>query len=356
VDRGHVLLQKGDKMITHEGNIYDFGGYWQYNLGNSYVEHHIKQDATINDRRPLAHIKNDPYKGNFMPDLLDPPGPDWTKICATTDPDKQGEEEITRKGGDWENIWVTKTYGNSYDYREGDSIEVREGNQRSIRIGGATNIDESYSSSGNKTYYSKSSGGVKEEWKWSYEDGKQMSYSKRDSSPHGFTSEEVNWVNKATSTINYAATASSTLNFAAVASFSLSIDAKAGLDISLSAVASVSISMAASAKLAIDLAAKINIALSASVFLDIKAGAGVGAEIEGKPMKFTYKKTNGRFRWNGPGTKVEKEADIKADMEKFALRKMMTLLSKGDTQLIKLSLAASKITAGVESANIKLFT
>ena len=44
----HVQLSSLDTVNTQEGNIYDFGGYWNYNLGNSYEEAHINQSALLN--------------------------------------------------------------------------------------------------------------------------------------------------------------------------------------------------------------------------------------------------------------------------------------------------------------------
>ena len=46
--QGHVRVSSLDTFNTQEGNIYDFGGYWNYNLGNSYAEEHIKQSAVLN--------------------------------------------------------------------------------------------------------------------------------------------------------------------------------------------------------------------------------------------------------------------------------------------------------------------
>jgi hypothetical protein len=45
---GHVHVSSLDTFNTQEGNIYDFGGYWNYNLGNSYAEDHIDQTAVLN--------------------------------------------------------------------------------------------------------------------------------------------------------------------------------------------------------------------------------------------------------------------------------------------------------------------
>ncbi len=47
-DSAHVRVSSFDTFNTQEGNIYDFGGYWNYNLGNSYAEEHINQTAELN--------------------------------------------------------------------------------------------------------------------------------------------------------------------------------------------------------------------------------------------------------------------------------------------------------------------
>ncbi len=48
--KGHVRVSSLDTFTTQEGNIYDFGGYWNYNLGNSYAEDHVNQKAELNTR------------------------------------------------------------------------------------------------------------------------------------------------------------------------------------------------------------------------------------------------------------------------------------------------------------------
>jgi hypothetical protein len=43
MENAHVTVSSMDSFNTQEGNIYDFGGYWNYNLGNSYAEEFIEQ-------------------------------------------------------------------------------------------------------------------------------------------------------------------------------------------------------------------------------------------------------------------------------------------------------------------------
>jgi hypothetical protein len=53
----HLTLSSLDTVNTQEGNIYDFGGYWNYNLGNSYAEDHIRQDAVLNTSHTVPFPK-----------------------------------------------------------------------------------------------------------------------------------------------------------------------------------------------------------------------------------------------------------------------------------------------------------
>jgi type VI secretion system VgrG family protein len=48
LNKAHIKVSSLDTFTTQEGNIYDFGGYWNYNLGNSYAENHLNQSAILN--------------------------------------------------------------------------------------------------------------------------------------------------------------------------------------------------------------------------------------------------------------------------------------------------------------------
>ncbi len=54
IKRARVSLAEHDTITGQKGNIYDFGGYWNYNLGNSYEEAHINQDIDLNKKHELA--------------------------------------------------------------------------------------------------------------------------------------------------------------------------------------------------------------------------------------------------------------------------------------------------------------
>ncbi len=329
VDRGHVRLQKCDKFITHEGNIYDFGGYWNYNLGNNYVENHIAQDAELNK-----------LEDN---DLMDAGGPNWSSI--------DWPPEDSEPSGDWGNgdIWVEKKFGNSYEFAKGGSVSVQEGDTLGIERGGK-HVEWVYRGDGSKKTYSMRGGStnIEEEKKWT-SGGTLTSHSTTDND----WNDTVIITHPETAVASFSYTTwppwfNFTASAAGIPNVSITLSASTNTTkIAIEASTTIGVNINASAKIAID--------LDASLFFTIKAGAGIGMEIEGKPSTLTFKSTNGKFRWNGPGTKVEKEAAVKADMEKFALRKMMTHLTKGEMQLINLSLAVQKQVAGIEKADIKLF-
>ena len=101
-----VYASKHNTFNIQRGNIFDFGGYWTYNLGNSYEENHIDQQPEINRKETN--------------DIVDSGGHAWTTI-------KPKELSPMRNG----EAWVTKNYGHSYDYSKGNSLEISDGDTES---------------------------------------------------------------------------------------------------------------------------------------------------------------------------------------------------------------------------------
>jgi len=79
-----VQISKGDRLNWHKGNLYDFKGYWNYNLGNSYEENYLNQASSLNQKT----ISPNPSTGKSevtYTDLLKEGGPafeevEWIKI------------------------------------------------------------------------------------------------------------------------------------------------------------------------------------------------------------------------------------------------------------------------------------
>lgn len=115
VSKGEVDLKQTDTFTAQNGNIYDFGGYWNYNLGNSYEENHMKQNGV-----KINHKEDK--------DLTDSGGPGYTKIDGKFVKLVNGSE-------DGKGIWVSKSYGNAYDFNKGECLEVQVGNTESQTYG-----------------------------------------------------------------------------------------------------------------------------------------------------------------------------------------------------------------------------
>ncbi len=136
VAKGHVRVAHHDSFNIQEGNIYDFGGYWNYNLGNSYAEDHMDQHAELNRNPSTAKFNS--HTG--VRDLCDIGGPGWNSV--------QSKNVTVKK----DNTWVQKNWGDSYEYVKGNSISVNDGNQESHSAGNT--YDYTY-------------GGEHQEWKYS---------------------------------------------------------------------------------------------------------------------------------------------------------------------------------------------
>ncbi|MAS25492.1 MAG: hypothetical protein CMI08_12715 [Oceanospirillaceae bacterium] len=133
-------IREGDKLHWHNGNLYDFGGYWNYNLGNSYEENFIDQEAPLNIK-----VQLDSRSG----DILENTGPDWTSVdfsqlemnglssddvtpssYGTTgiDTTATGKTFSVNTDGAWGagGMNVSKSYNASYDYKFGEGIDVSD--------------------------------------------------------------------------------------------------------------------------------------------------------------------------------------------------------------------------------------
>jgi type VI secretion system VgrG family protein len=116
--KGEVELKQTNTFTAQNGNIYDFGGYWNYNLGNSYAENYISQNTNINkivgkDRAPAG-------------------GPNFTGTI-------NGSLVTGLTSG---GTWISKSYGDSYSYTKGKSLEIIEGDSESRNYGNSYSIND----------------------------------------------------------------------------------------------------------------------------------------------------------------------------------------------------------------------
>ncbi len=215
-----INISSLDQVITREGNIYDFGGYWNYNLGNCYIENFIAQDST-------AELNADTHTA----DLINTGGPHWTELtwpcvgrhddgtyidtnlldvvdthAADTNNDGKvsGAEnyeamanmstpDTTTAQAEWANgkLWVEKKIGKSYDYNNGDTVSVNVGSTLSVQRGGR-HVEVGYRGDGSKKSWSWSESGVSKEKKWT-KAGTLIFQSETESTNSFFRTDEKNY-------------------------------------------------------------------------------------------------------------------------------------------------------------------
>jgi len=286
----HIEVSSLDTVNTQEGNIYDFGGYWNYNLGTCYKENYIDQQAELNTK--LTH------------DLLDKGGPAFTKLEFPTL--KNGAQ--CTLDGDWppaNGMWVEKKVGNSYDYVKGDSVGVTAGSSLDIHHGGRK-VEVSYRGDGSLAKWSWSENGVDQKRVWTQE-GLCIEYTTSDfnACTDSKTIYDCDSGNLASYLTEYNTGGK-------LASYSYTAVAKATAEINLSAVAAFSLSVAG----------KVEIALSAAASAKIGIGAALDFEMWWNPSgKLELK--NSKFEYHGLGSHLDKEEAVKAAIKDLYLEQKL---------------------------------
>jgi len=342
----HVSLVQHDTITGQKGNIYDFGGYWNYNLGNSYEENHIGQGATYNTDGSLdqaAPQLNSVTAGSY--DILASGGPEagTLKTVIGTEDELLTDYKVDKILGSATSIdpgtyWTSKTYnGNSYDYRYGGTaIEINESvNSLTINKGTGKHVELSFSKGGKKTSWSsakidnlthekswhsrtgeKTSESKKtttdhgydtEEWSWHAAEGNQLSYSKNSSTKSGCTWTERSYSplesgkldsleegsiaagGRNTFSTSFTATSSASFDFGAAVSFAFSANTRLSLDIS------------AAVTTAIEVSGSLSLSLSASAGVTLKGEVSAGPTIQFgyKPLEIDARQSLSQISING---------------------------------------------------------
>lgn len=355
--KSHVHVSSLDTVKTQEGNIYDFGGYWTYNLGNSYTETNIEQQAKLN-------VKED-Y------DLLNIGGPNYTQLIFP--PLKDGADASL--AGDWsgtakqQKLWVSKKYGNSYDYVHGNNVAVATGSSLNITHGGR-HVEVKYRGDGSLSYWSKSEAGVTDEKKWD-KYGNLIAESTTDTNTgqakeskwtlYDNTNQDDTVPNQSkrtliveTSSNSHKATSTETIydrntgkfasytdkknNGGTLASFSFVMSAKATTDISLSISTAFSMSVAA----------KTNVELSAAASAKIGIGAALEFIMWWNPSGKLQLK-NSKFEYHGIGSQLDKEEAVKADIKNLYLSKKLGWITNQNYEMKKNELTMRVNSIGLDS-------
>jgi uncharacterized protein involved in type VI secretion and phage assembly len=384
-----VEVREGDKLNWHNGNIYDFGGYWNYNLGNSYEENFIDQEAPLNIK-----VNKDSRSG----DILTNNGPDWSSInfdaikkhgLSTSDvtPDSYGDSNIdtdrsgktfkVNTGGKWNSggMNVTKDYNASYDYKFGEGIEISDrvnsleithtdGDTTAIEMNfhkgvlrswgkqvGRNTDEKKWAGNGDKTFEASSSFDsstntkTEKETAWDVKGDTKISDSSTITTPNSITTDEksFNMDTGALSTHNI-----KTTNGMATAEMDFSFDASAASKFNFGASTSFSLSAQAEASIAVSLSGAVKIELEASLLLSIKANAALTIEIEADGAG-KIELNNGKFEYSGNG--------IGAKMaQALCATKKVTDLEKAEIAIYQNMMDITDKMMALDKCNVKLNT
>ncbi len=294
-----MTLSRGDSFNTQEGNIYDFGGYWNYNLGNSYEENHMEQSHSGDSIE--AKLNND----DLSRDKAQSGGPDYTTISGL---DSHGT-----------NVWVSKNVkGASYDYAtEHDSLEVNHKcNTKEYKYGGRTE-EYKYTGSGNKTYEMWSEKGNSVETVFDRNTEDVMSYTATSNTGGG----------KASFDFCFCAKTSAEFQFGISSAFSLST--AASLDINISASAGVKIDFGASA------------------FVGLKGH--VGGDV-------IFDTVTQELDCGFQSFKAQKKALIQAKLESLTLKDMRMEIYNRKVHIVNDSIKLKAGQLGLDTKNICIWT
>lgn len=357
----HVHVSSLDTVNLQEGNIYDFGGYWNYNLGNCYVEEHLDQRGPLNQTHDT--------------DLLDKGGPYWTKVdwrkAVPEAPTEAPSEADIKLEGHWDDsdggtdVWVNKTFGNAYTYAKGKTIEVTEGDSLEIQHGGrhvemgfredgsikswswsegGISKEKKWTGGGTLTYksHSDASAGISSEYKYCRTTGNMLSYSSAHQGGNAVHSFDFKWANTASAAFTFAAGTSfdfkmaANLDMAVYAAMNTSIKAYAAGNIDLSTHAGLSLGLSAYAGTSIDISAylagkldisaymaiKIAMELSAALSLEVKAGMAIAIEMDARNTgKIEIDASDGSCKVKAGGMlEAEKTPNLKAALDVLRVR------------------------------------
>lgn len=276
IDGGRIEVSDFDAYRWHFGNIYDFGGCWNYNLGNGYEENHIDQDATL-DRSDLDR------------DLLKTGGPDWTDDANPWTDIVNGVIKAALQGnksGGKHQMLVSKTLADTYDYHQGAALDVQVGPSLSVKKGGP-NVEKTFSGTNILAQSVESADGVTRTTLKHPISGELMSESVDTWGDVGKSSFSVTYSLSNSLSISMDASQASAINLSASTGFTLNVGASYNITIDVGAA--YELNLAASAKITYNFSAafSMNFEASAAFNMNVKAAAGGDVNVDAVSGKVT---------------------------------------------------------------------
>jgi hypothetical protein len=410
LNNAHVHVSSLDTFNTQEGNIYDFGGYWNYNLGNSYAEDHINQKAELNKKRSgtsgtgevnfpdeslgimaavgaftgiaigiasgaaagkgslaasaaagsllgaltglvVSAVSSgwgmaDNAEKRTFGDVIAGPGSgpikglgnkvknSFVNIDKTTGKHANAvfEQDLDKyKGASGEEYpmhtdttWVSKTFGDSYEYSYGNTLSISHGHTEEHSKGntyeysyGGRSEETKFNGKGIMTYRSWSESGESVEESYNPQNGQLTN---------------VQYKNRADFFVDAELTLPTTPTFSA----ELNI---------------------ASVQTTAKLSAGVNIDVSVSAGLSTKVAFSIGfaVEIEGNPG-WKLELDDGEMVFKGPYTKFNKKAELDGEINKLILQDAKVKLGIGGVSLKEVKADIESVKTAVSTNGLTVFT
>ena len=370
-----VQISKGDRLHWHNGNLYDFGGYWNYNLGNSYEENYLDQAAQLNQKTTAA---GDVAKQEVShTDLLKDGGPtfdkfewiviadknvDLSKTYGAFDDDKDypfpgGDPDSTDSNQPFHNgnVNVSKTFSsNSYSltsqcneinvtdrvntldiiHKDGvksTELTFKEGRLRQlVKSGNKASIEKKWTGDGKKTYdmssrwESSPTRKITEEKVWDIEGENPISDETKTEKSDSITvdTKKYNFNTGALAAHNIKKTDGMGL---AEMDFSFDATAKSKFNFGVATSFSLSAQREASIAISFSSSAKLNVGFSADI--EIKTGAETGVDLDLR-LGAKFQMDKDKIEFSTIGLSAGMEAAVKAKAEKVKMKTSQVQLEK----------------------------
>jgi hypothetical protein len=370
IAKAHVKVSSMDTFTTQEGNIYDFGGYWNYNLGNSYAENHLNQSAILNSNHGKTMEQAGLTDVNVVVGSLGAigvtviplivagvsvhvaggGGATATGVLAGALPfvavavsvvttvlagvnnigDSQSIGDVIIGPGSyaintWANevplhtdsTWVDRSFGHSYSYTEGNEIDITHGNKEEHVKGdvyeykyGGKREETSFTGDGLKTHWASSAKGLSHEANWDRTTGQLIGYEFKAMGHFRFTATLPTLPVLAIDVV--------------LSSVNIGFSFSAGTDIGVSVAAAMSV--------------KADLVSGFSVNFESK----FGGEVKRNDV-------TGSMEFNAFGFTAAKEAALKAKKQELILEKLATKLTSTEIVAIsrKMTLEESTMKTGI---------
>lgn len=338
IKNAHVRVSSLDTINTQEGNIYDFGGYWNYNMGNSYKENFIEQNRI---KLNAGDLPQDRAGGGPGQEIR---CNDICTIGENTAVNLQGYIPGSDIGGDFHRnllpgsgktldpakTWVEKTIdGAKYNYTKGTkTLSVEYGTVEESHVYGKSSYEYKYTGDLDRNKLvskSHSQAGHSEEWKYDRTTGVILSHDK------------VDWLGVGGVIL------ASSFAMTEKQKFSFNVSAIQNLDISIGECLNVDFHVGLDFGLKFNFSAGLKFDFGASGFTGLKAHWGGENLLDLVTLE-----------WSGgfSGLKAQKEAYIKTQVQNLYLKKQTTGMSDDELSAEKHKIQMKAASMSVNTANI----